>query len=91
LVDNGGMTRNTQVLSALGILLFADGLLLVTNSFTTLAKIAQLPLYAGLCYAIYLDNPESFHRPVSHRVVFWSIFGILASLAAFVAIWSIFR
>lgn len=83
------MTRNTQVLSALGILLFADGLLLVTNSFTTLAKIAQLPLYAGFCYAMYQDDPESFHRPVSRKVIFWSIFGILAGLAAFVAVWSI--
>ncbi len=84
------MTRNTQVLSALGILLFADGLLLVTNSFTTLAKIAQLPLWAGFCYVMYLDDPESFHRPVSRKVIFWSIFGILAGLAAFVAVWSIF-
>jgi hypothetical protein len=85
------MTRNTQVLSALGILLFADGLLLVTNSFTTLAKVAQLPLYAGLCYAMYLDDPESFHRPVSRKVIFSSIFGIPAGLAAFVAIGSIFH
>jgi hypothetical protein len=85
------MTRNTQILSALGILLFADGLLLVTNSFTTLARVAQLPLYAGLCSAIYLDNPESFHRPVSRKVIFWSIFGILASLAALLAIGPVLR
>jgi hypothetical protein len=85
------VTRNTQILSALGILLFADGLLLVTNSFTTLAKVAQLPLYAGFCYVMYLDDPKSFHRPVSRNVIFWSIFGILTGLAAFIAIWPIFH
>jgi hypothetical protein len=29
---------------------------------------------------------ESFHKPVSRKVIFWSIFGILAALAALVVI-----
>ncbi len=35
---------------------------------------------------MYLDNPESFHKPVSRKVIFWSIFGTLAALAALVVL-----
>jgi hypothetical protein len=35
---------------------------------------------------MYLDNPESFHKPVSGKVIFWSIFGILAALATLVVL-----
>lgn len=68
-VDHCGMTRTKQVVTALGLLLFADGLLLLTSSFTTLAKAVQLPLWGGFLYAMYLDNPESFHKPVSTPVI----------------------
>jgi hypothetical protein len=80
------MTRTKQVMTALGLLLFADGLLLLTNSLTMLGKAVQLPLWVGFLYAIYLDNPESFHKPVSRKVIFWSIFGTLMALSALVVL-----
>jgi hypothetical protein len=85
------MTRTKQVVTALGLLLFADGLLFLTSSLTMLAKAVQLPLWIGFLYAMYLDNPESFHKPVSGKVIFWSIFGILAALAALVVLGLIIR
>jgi hypothetical protein len=80
------MTRTKRVTTALGLLFFADGLLLLTSSFTTLAKAIQLPLWAGFLYAMYLENPESFHKPVRRKVIFWSICGILMALAALVVL-----
>lgn len=80
------MTRTKQAFTALGLLLFADGLLLLTSSFATLAKAVQLPLWAGFLYAMYLDNPESFHKPVSRKVIFWSLFSTLAALTALVVL-----
>jgi hypothetical protein len=85
------MTRNKQALTVLGLLLFADGLLLLAGSLTMFAKAVQLPLWGGFIYAMYLDNPESFHKTVSPKVIFWSIFGILAALAALVVLGLIIR
>ena len=85
-VDHRYMTRTKQVVTTLGLLLFADGLLLLTSSLTMPARAIQLPLGVGFLYAIYLDNPESFHKPVSRKVIFWSIFGTLAALAALVVL-----
>jgi hypothetical protein len=80
------MTRNKQVSTVLYVLLFVDGLLALSGSFTMLASAVQLPLWGGICFALYRENPESFHKPVSRKVVFWSIFGILAALTALVVL-----
>ena len=62
------------------------GCFFVTSTFTTVAKVVQTALYASFCTILYLDNPERFHRPVSRKVAFWSIFGTLATLAALVVL-----
>ena len=85
-VDHRYMTRTKQVMTALSLLLFADGLLLLTGSLRMPARVVQLPLWGGFLYTMYLDNPESFHKPVSRKVIFWSIFGTLAALAALVVL-----
>jgi len=85
------MTRTKQVSTALYVLLFADGLLVLSGSFTMLASAVQLPLWGGICFALYRENHESFHKPVSGKVIFWSIFGILAALAALVVLGLITR
>jgi uncharacterized membrane protein len=85
------MTRTKQVLTVLGVLMLADVLLLVTSSLTTLAKAVQIPLYALFWTILYLDNRERFHRPVSRKVVFWSILGTLAALTVFVVLGLIIR
>jgi hypothetical protein len=68
-------------LTVLSLLIFVDGLFLLTGSLTMPARAVQLPLWGGFLYAMYLDNPESFHKPVSRKVIFWSIFGTLAAFA----------
>ncbi len=70
----------------LGVLLLVNGLLLVISTFTTAAKVVQTPLYVLFCTILYRDNRESFHRPVSRKMFFGSIFGVLATLTALVVL-----
>jgi hypothetical protein len=85
------MRRTRKFLIVLGVLMLLDGLLLVTGTFTTLAKLAQTSLFGALCAILYLDNPERFHRPVSRKIAFWSIFGTVATLAALVVLGLVIR
>jgi hypothetical protein len=71
-------------LIVLGVLMLVDGLLLLTSTSKTAAKVVQTPLYVLFWMILYQDNRERFHRPVSRKVFFGSIFGALATLTVFV-------
>jgi hypothetical protein len=85
------MRRTKTLLIALGVLTFVDGLLLVTGTFTAPAKAVLGPSFGLLGMALYEANPERFHRRLSRKVAFWSIFGTVAAFAALVVLGLIIR
>jgi len=89
--DHRDMRSTKTFVIVLGVLMLVDGLLLVTGTFATLAKAIQIPLFVSFSYVMYLDNPERFHRPVSRKVAFWSIFGTVATLSALVVLGLVIR